>query len=132
MKTMKTTAGIVIYRRCLLGTKVLLVFNGRSWSIPRSRLLVAESTAEAAVRVLKEEAQMDAPANLAFVGSVKKGKCETMTCFAAEMVEGKPHATGALKKVKFVDVEEAQKLVKPYQLPVLRFLVNSSLFRRAA
>lgn len=132
MKTMKTTAGIVIYRRSLVGTKVLVVYNGRSWSIPRSRLLVAESTAEAAVRVLKEETQLDAPANLAFVGSVKKGKFETMTCFAAEMEGGKPHASGTLKKAKFVDLEEALKLVKPYQVPVLLFLVSSSLFRRAA
>lgn len=132
MKTVKTTAGIVIYRRDLLGTKVLLVYNGRSWSIPRARLLMNESTAEGAVRVLREDTQLDAPSNLAFVGSVKKGKSESMTCFAAELEEGKPHASGALKKAKFVDLAEAQKLVKAYQLPVLEFLVNSPLLRNIA
>jgi 8-oxo-dGTP diphosphatase len=123
--TMKKTAGILIYREKKSSLQVLLVHNGKTWSIPKGRLMRAESVRKAARRELREETCLKAPAVLVELGFVDKRarKRKRLYCFLAEHnTRRKPRPANEIVRTRFMSLSDAMKVVQGYQAPLLTFL----------
>ncbi len=117
---MKRTAGILLYRQRDETIKVLLVSNGRHWSIPKGVQSTSETAVAAALRELKEEANLGEPERLFSLGAVQKDNRERMLCFLAEHSGGRPHPGNEIVSARFFDLARAFEIIQKYQLPFLR------------
>ena len=133
---MKKTAGILLYRFRKTSIEVLLVYNGRTWSIPKGSVKQSESVRKAAKRELKEETCLKVPPpTLIDLGSVDKrtGNGERLHCFLGEYKEKKdPKPAREIQKAKFVFVTTAIKVIEKYQAPLLLSLLTVQQLRRLA
>jgi 8-oxo-dGTP pyrophosphatase MutT (NUDIX family)/phosphohistidine phosphatase SixA len=124
-------AGAVLWRGAGRATEVALVHRPRydDWSLPKGKLDPGETTAEAAVREVKEETGFDAvlgrylarteypvPARTGS-GTVPK----TVDYFGAEAVSGEFAANDEVDELRWLDPTAAEKLLtRPEDVRVLR------------
>jgi ADP-ribose pyrophosphatase YjhB (NUDIX family) len=131
----KKTAGVLLYR-CKKNTiQVLLVHNGRTWSIPKGSVKRAETTRQSAKRELKEETCLKVPAALIDLGTVDKraSNGERLHCFLGEYSDKKaPKPAREIQKAKFVPVTTAIRVIEKYQAPLLLSLLTVQQLRRMA
>ncbi len=120
---MKLTAGVLLYRSHDNQIKVLLVNNGRNWSIPKGGVSAQESHKKTAKRELKEETNIQAPKTLKKLGSVKREKRELLHCYAGQMENyHMPRPSNEITSARFFSIKQAMKHVQKYQLPLLEML----------
>ncbi len=119
---MKKTAGVLLYR-CKKKVQVLLVNNGKRWSIPKGSIDRNESKLTTAIRELKEEARLEAPSELVEIGYVQQKGVERLYCFAgAQDKKQVPRPAHEIKMTRFFELDHAYELVPPYQKPLLEVL----------
>lgn len=120
---MRNTAGVLLYRYKDKGLQVLLVHNGKTWSIPKGKIGPNESRRKTAVRELKEEAHLEAPEELFELAYVQKKNVERLYCFAGIQNKKKnPKPNNEILEVRFFELKEAQKILESYQRPLLEIL----------
>lgn len=121
---MKTTAGVLLYRNSSNDLKVLLVNNGKNWSIPKGGVSSQESRKKTAKRELKEETNIQAPKDLKKLGCVKKNR-ELLHCYMGEL-EGRilPRASHEIRSARFFSIKQAMRYVQKYQIPLLEMLLE--------
>lgn len=121
---MKLTAGVLLYRNCEKEIKVLLVNNGKNWSIPKGGVSSEESRKKTAKRELKEETNISAPKKLQKLGCVKKNR-ELLHCYMGEL-EGRifPRASNEIRSARFFSIKQAMRQVQKYQIPLLEMLLE--------
>ncbi len=131
----KQTAGVLLYRFKKDSIQVLLVHNGKSWSIPKGSMKRAETARKAAKRELKEETGLKAPAGLIALGSVDKRtrNGERLHCFLGEFSDKKPpRPAKEIQKAKFLSVTTASRVIEKYQAALLLSLLTVQQLRRVA
>jgi ADP-ribose pyrophosphatase YjhB (NUDIX family) len=131
----RTTAGVLLYRFRKNSIQVLLVHNGRTWSIPKGSVKLAETTRKAAKRELKEETCLKAPPGLIDLGSVVKrtGRGERLHCFLGEYTDKKaPKPAREIRKANFVLLATAARVIEEFQAPLLLSLLTVQQLRRIA
>lgn len=121
---MKLTAGILLYRASRNDIKVLLVNNGKNWSIPKGGVAEKESRKKTAKRELREETNLQAP-KLQKLGWVRKEKRELLHCYMGEL-EGRhvPRASNEIRSARFFSIKQAMRHVQKYQIPLLEMLLE--------
>jgi ADP-ribose pyrophosphatase YjhB (NUDIX family) len=131
---MKVTAGILLYRQVNKKIQILLVHNGRSWSLPKGTVNGKETTKAAACRELFEETKLKAPIDLIELGHVIDfQKPEKLHCFIAEYEKKKsPTASSEIVHCRFYSLTRARKLIAAYQLPLLECLIAIEKIRTVA
>lgn len=117
---MKRTAGILLYKHCDDVIKVLLVHNGRHWSIPKGIQSNSETSRAAASRELREEANLQAPDRLLSLGSVHDNSRELMVCYLAKHTGERPRPGNEIVSARFFKLLKALQIVQKYQLPFLK------------
>jgi 8-oxo-dGTP diphosphatase len=134
MDFMKITAGILLYRLANKKIQILLVHNGRTWSLPKGTLNGKETTKAAACRELFEETKLKAPVDLIDLGYVIDfQKPEKMHCFIAEYKKKKsPTASSEIVRCGFFSLNRARKLIAAYQMPLLECLIAIERLQQAA
>ncbi|MBP7863338.1 NUDIX hydrolase [bacterium] len=122
---MKLTAGVLLYRANQNEIKVLLVNNGKNWSIPKGGVSQNESRRKTAKRELQEETNLQAPKKLQKLGWVKKEKRELLHCYMGEL-EGRhiPRASNEIRSARFFSIKQAMRHVQKYQIPLLEMLLE--------
>lgn len=122
---MKFTAGVLLYRLTKGKIELLLVNNGRTWSLPKGTINSKESPRAAACRELLEETKLKAPSDLIDLGHVVDfQKPEQLRCFIAEYTKKKnPTPAAEIRQCSFVTLSRARKLIAPYQIPLLECLI---------
>jgi 8-oxo-dGTP diphosphatase len=129
---MKVTSGVLLYRLTDKKIQLLLVHNGRNWSLPKGTLNSKESAKAAACRELFEETKLKAPNEMIELGHIIDGqKREKLHCFIAEYRKKKSPAAGAeIKRCQFFSLARARKLIASYQLPLLDCLAAIEVIER--
>lgn len=126
-KPRKTRAGVLLYRMVRNRMEVLLVSNGKTWSIPKGAIDDGESPRQAAARELKEEAGLKAPSSLVEIGYLDKGETERLICFLAQYNrERQPRAANEIYKARFLEISVARARIQRYQVPLLDILTGLS------
>jgi len=121
----KTTAGVLLYRFRGGAVQVLLVYNGKNWSIPKGSVKRGERPRKAAKRELKEETGLHPPRGLLELGSVRKrtGRQEKLHCFIAEyFAKAKPKGRREIVHAAFMTLANAAVLIEKFQRPLLTSL----------
>lgn len=131
---MKVTAGVLLYRICADGLELLLVSNGKSWSLPKGTVNLKESAISAAKRELLEETKLKAPDDLINLGHViSNEKPEKLHCFIAEYRKKKmPVASKEIKECGFFPLNVAFKIIAAYQKPLLECLTAIEAIEQVA
>ncbi len=131
MKTMKESAGTLLYRRGAEGLEVLLVHPSgnynrhKPWSIPKGLPDPGETLEDAARRETLEEAGVMA-GTLTELGSIVYTKSrKRVHAFAGTVAEGEPTcASWEVDRAEYVTLERARELLHPEQQPFLDRLVE--------
>lgn len=150
---MTESAGVLLYRRKGEGIEVLVAHQGGpfwrgkeagAWSIPKGELADGEDPRSAAVREFAEETgyRID-PSDLEDLGTVVQRNGKIVHAFAAEgdldpgavssntfTIEWPPRsgrfvAFPEIDEVRWVPPEEAERLLNPAQVPLVRRLLAS-------
>lgn len=119
--SIKRTAGVLLIRVRNERPQILLVYNGRNWSIPKGVVSKGEKAKRTAKRELLEETGLSSPNRLAHIGTVRKGKSELLECYMGQHKKGKPQPLNEIAHVRFFDFRQASKLIQDYQNPLLEY-----------
>ncbi len=119
---MRQNAGILLYGYRREKLHILLVFNGKNWGIPKGGIEPFESEIEAAIRELKEETTIDAPADLFEIGYAEKVGKSRLCCFAGCLVK-RPLPKDGIVRAAYFKVEKALQIIQDYQKPLLEELI---------
>lgn len=126
---MRKTAGALLYFFTRRNIKILLVHNGKSWSVPKGGALPRETKEETTRREVYEETGVYAPKTLVELGYVEKGSRERLYCFCAEIPNDlQPVPDAEISDAKFFSIDEARLVIARYQLPLLDWL-ESHVYR---
>lgn len=122
---MKKTAGVLIHKEQRGVLMLLLVNNGRHWSIPKGAIETSEKARQAACRELLEETGVIAPKNLTRIASVRKGKQELLYCYAGKAPDTRPRASREIVNARFIEWRAALRLIQRYQRPAIESLMEA-------
>jgi ADP-ribose pyrophosphatase YjhB (NUDIX family) len=125
--SIKKTAGVLLIRMRNENPQILLVYNGRNWSIPKGVVSKGESVKRAAKRELYEETGLEPRGRLAHIGSVRKGKSELLECYMGQHKKGKPQPLNEIAHVRFFDLRKASKLIQDYQNPLISLVMLDNI-----
>lgn len=129
---MKRTAGVLIHCTKKGKLKILLVFNGRNWSIPKGKIEANESKRQTALRELCEETQIVGLSGLTYLGYVDKENLERLYCYDA-YCDVRPVPSDGIVKAAYFDAERALNIIQQYQRPIIEsFLAEQKRTRRKA
>lgn len=118
---MKKKAGVLLYCYKKRKLHVLLVFNGKNWSIPKGDIETGESKKGTALRELFEECNIEFTESIKSLASVSKDKSTTLYCYFAHCTQ-RPVPDDGIQRAAYLSYEKACQVIQEYQLPLLEQL----------